>query len=302
MKPLAVAGNVNVDMILGEVAPWPVPGTEIFVDHSELRVGGSAANSALTWKALGIDFQFVANTGSDLYGEWMRDLLRPHSVAWSVSEGPSTVSVGMTHPDGERTFFTNQGHLHNLKWPDVRDGLDWRALPGGWLLVCGAFLTTQLAGRLADLFQHAERYDVEIAMDTGWPPLGWTEETVATARDWMRSTSVLLVNEAEAAALSGRRDPREAGRALAPILRPGGITVVKIGPEGVLVFSRGDEIHVPAPAVRVVDTIGAGDVFNAAFLKGLAEGGTLAAAAEFGVNSASRAISTYPRSYSADQA
>lgn len=302
MKPLGVVGNVNVDMILGEVAPWPMPGTEIMVDHSELRVGGSAANSALTWRALGIDFQFVANIGSDLYGEWMRDLLRPHSLAWRVSEGPSTVSVGVTHPDGERTFFTNQGHLHDLNWQDVRDGLDWPALAGGWLLVCGPFLTTQLAGHLADLFQHAERYDVGIAMDTGWPPQGWTEETVAAARDWLRSTSVLLVNEAEAAALSGKADPREAGRVLASILCPGGFTVVKIGQEGALVFSGSDEIHVPAPMVRVVDTIGAGDVFNAAFLKGLAEGSTLAAAAKFGVNSASRAISTYPRSHSADQA
>ena len=301
MKPLGVVGNVNVDMILGEVAPWPMPGTEIIVDHSELRVGGSAANSALTWQALGVDFQFVANTGSDLYGGWMRDLLRPHSLAWPVSEGPSTVSVGLTHPDGERTFFTNQGHLDHLEWQDVRDGLDWPALLGGWLLVCGAFLMTRLAGRFQDLFAHADAHDVRIALDTGWPPQGWTGAAVAMARNWLRSTSVLLVNEAEAAALSGKPDPRDARRALVPVLRPGGIAVVKIGPEGALVFSESDEIHVPAPKVRVVDTIGAGDVFNAAFLRGLAQGSALAAAAEFGVNSASRAISTFPRSYSADQ-
>lgn len=38
MKPLAVIGNVNVDLILGPTAPWPKPGTEIIVDHDELRV------------------------------------------------------------------------------------------------------------------------------------------------------------------------------------------------------------------------------------------------------------------------
>ena len=39
MRPLAVIGNVNVDLILGPAAPWPKAGTEIIVDHDELRVG-----------------------------------------------------------------------------------------------------------------------------------------------------------------------------------------------------------------------------------------------------------------------
>ena len=47
MRPLAVIGNVNVDLIMGPAAPWPQPGTEIIVDHDELRVGGSAGNAAL---------------------------------------------------------------------------------------------------------------------------------------------------------------------------------------------------------------------------------------------------------------
>ena len=42
MRPLAVIGNVNVDLILGPTAPWPRAGTEIIVDHDDLRVGGQA--------------------------------------------------------------------------------------------------------------------------------------------------------------------------------------------------------------------------------------------------------------------
>jgi len=40
MRPLAVIGNVNVDLIVGPVAPWPKAGTETVVDHDELRVCG----------------------------------------------------------------------------------------------------------------------------------------------------------------------------------------------------------------------------------------------------------------------
>ncbi len=54
MQPLVVLGNVNVDLILGPVAPWPQVGIEIFVPHDELRVGGSAGNTALAWAGLGV--------------------------------------------------------------------------------------------------------------------------------------------------------------------------------------------------------------------------------------------------------
>lgn len=299
MEPLAVVGNVNVDMILGPAAPWPVPGTEIMVEHSELRVGGSAANSALTWQALGAAFQFVANTGTDLYGVWMRDQLAPHSAGWPISSGPSTVSVGITHPDGERTFFTNKGHLLELDWQAVRDGVDWHRLAGGWLLLCGTFLTPRFSQEFPALFAQCRRHGIRVGLDIGWPPEGWEGEARDLARTWLLGTDCLLVNEAEAAALSGLADPCSAGPALLREMGPGGIVVVKIGPGGVLVFSQTAEIRVPAPEVQVVDTIGAGDVFNAGFLKALADGRPLAEAAVLGVQTASRAISTFPRSYDA---
>ncbi|MCB1491609.1 MAG: carbohydrate kinase family protein [Rhodobiaceae bacterium] len=302
MRPLAVVGNVNVDMILGPTAPWPTPGSEVFVDHSELRVGGSASNSALTWQALGADFQFVANSGSDLYGAWMRDQLTPHSAAWPVADGPSTISVGITHPDGERTFFTNKGHLAVLDWPDVRDGFDWDGLSGGYLLLCGAFLLTALAPDFPALFAKAHDHDIRVALDTGWPPDGWDEATRQAAMEWAGGSDCLLVNEVEAAALSGVEDPKLAGRALLDLMRPGSIVVVKIGPQGAWAFHDDEAVHAPAPLVRVVDTIGAGDVFNAAFLMGLADGSPLGEATELGVRAASRAISTFPRRYGPDPA
>jgi sugar/nucleoside kinase (ribokinase family) len=56
-------------------------------------------------------------------------------------------------------------------------------------------------------------------------------------------------------------------------------------------------VSVAAPVVEVVDTIGAGDVFNAAFLAALAEGEPLVSCLTSGTKVASRAISTLPRNY-----
>ena len=143
--PLAVAGNVNVDLVMGPVEPWPHPGTETVVAASELRCGGAAGNVALTWRGLGRDFQIAASTGRDTFGDWLRAELSPHSGSWPVAEEASTISVGLTHPDSERTFFTTRGHVAELSWPDVRGAIDWPRLAGGVLLVCGSFVTDRLA-------------------------------------------------------------------------------------------------------------------------------------------------------------
>jgi sugar/nucleoside kinase (ribokinase family) len=78
----------------------------------------------------------------------------------------------------------------------------------------------------------------------------------------------------------------------------GAIVVVKRGPDGAVgIGADGQLTSVCAPKVKVVDTIGAGDVFNAAFLAALAEEKPLAACLSAGCDVASRAISTLPRSY-----
>jgi sugar/nucleoside kinase (ribokinase family) len=76
------------------------------------------------------------------------------------------------------------------------------------------------------------------------------------------------------------------------------IVVVKRGPEGALAIGpHGTVVSASAPSVDVVDTIGAGDVFNAAFLAALADGKPLAECLAAGTAVASRAISTLPRNY-----
>ena len=124
MRPLAVIGNVNVDLILGPAAPWPKAGTEIIVDHDELRVGGAAGNSALAWQALGVEFEISANIGSDQFGRWLSEAFGHRSDKWPVRPEKTTLSVGITHPDGERTFFTTRGHLPRFSLADVFAVLD----------------------------------------------------------------------------------------------------------------------------------------------------------------------------------
>ena len=298
MRPLAVIGNVNVDLIVGPVAPWPAAGTETVVDHDELRVGGQAGNSALAWEALGVDFEIAANVGNDEFGRWLREAFGRRSEKWPIHPEGTTLSVGVTHPDGERTFFTTRGHLPRFSLADVFSVLDGNRLSGGCALLCGSFLTDDLTRDYDGLFDWADRYNIAVALDTGWPMDGWTPANCTAARAWLSRCELALFNEVETLTLAALEDPVDAAREIRLGMKKGATVVVKRGPQGALAIAPdGALFEAPAPDVRVVDTIGAGDVFNAAFLAALARDRPLASCLSLATQVASRAISTLPRNY-----
>lgn len=178
MKPLAVAGNVNVDLIMGPVTPWPAPGTEIIVDHNELRVGGAAGNTALAWMAMRTPFTIAANIGNDEFGRWLAQEFGHHGENWTVCNVSTTLSVGITHPDGERTFLTTRGHLPLFSLADVQAALDASAMTGGILLVCGSFLTDTLTRDYDALF---DRLQGKTLAGRGRSPGSWAYGAVAPA-------------------------------------------------------------------------------------------------------------------------
>lgn len=298
MRPLVVIGNVNVDLILGPAAPWPKAGTEIIVDHDELRVGGCAGNSALAWDSLGVDYAIAANIGNDQFGTWLKDAFAERASGWPVENVGTTLSVGITHPDGERTFFTTRGHLPLFSFDEVRAMLDGERLRGGLALLAGSFLTDALTAAYDDVFDWAEAHDIAVALDTGWPLDGWTDTNCAATIGWLKRCRLALFNEVETTTLTGLADPADAARALKTHMPEDAIVVVKRGPNGALALgSTGDIVSVAAPSVKVIDTIGAGDVFNAGFLAALAAGMPLKDCLRIGVTIASEAISTLPRAY-----
>jgi sugar/nucleoside kinase (ribokinase family) len=302
MKPLAVIGNVNVDLILGPADPWPTPGTEIMVDYDELRVGGSAGNAALTLEGLGLDFQIAANVGNDQFGEWLRQGFGKRSARWPVAPMGTTLSVGITHPNGERTFFTTRGHIAALSWLDVITTLDTGRLKGGTVILCGSFLTDALVAQYDSLFDWANANDIRIALDTGWPIDGWTDANREKARRWLAGCHIALFNEVETTRLANCVEPADAAHALKALMPDNAIVVVKRGPDGALAVGPDDKlVSVAAPLVAVADTIGAGDVFNAAFLAALADDRSLGESLDAGVRIASKAISTNPRRYDGGQ-
>ncbi|MEA2782675.1 MAG: hypothetical protein QOK29_4219 [Rhodospirillaceae bacterium] len=293
-----VIGNVNVDLIMGPLAPWPQPGTESILPQGELRVGGAAGNAALALQAMRARYRLICNMGDDVFGRWLAAPFGEAGRDWQWTPMPTTISVGLTHPNGERTFLTSLGHLAAMTLNDALPLLPTRASPGDVALLLGAFLSPRLLDSYDELVEALVERGFEIALDTGWPPSGWSEEMRRRATRWLPACDHVLLNEIESCGLSGEPDVATAAAWIGRRAKPGATIVIKRGPFGASGWCQGQETHATAPKVEVIDTIGAGDVFNAAYLHARLQGRDLAASIAEGVDVASAVISTSPRRYS----
>ena len=295
-RRILIAGNVNIDHVLGPQTPWPQPGQEVFVPHSELRAGGAAGNAALALHALGTPLLLAASRGPDAFGQLLAETLGEVPALWRLSGRSTGISVGLTHPDGERTFFSFLGHLAEYGPGDTAPLLA-QARPGEVLLVCGSFVGVAWRAHHPALLAQARALGVLVALDPGWPPEGYTPAVRAEVRGWLPLTEHLLINALEARALTGRTTDGDAAEALRDWLAPGGSLVIKQGPDGAAAWQAEAHCRVAAPAVQVVDTIGAGDTFNAGYLWALLRGEALEERVRCGTSVASAAISSSPRRY-----
>lgn len=287
-----VSGNVNVDLLLGPLSPWPQPGSEVVVEHLQLRVGGALGNTALALHALGVPADYAANLGDDLFGRWLHEELVAHGCVLSVTPGPTAVTVGLSHPDAQRTFVTHEGHFGAFDveplWQQVE------ALgPEDIFIICGYFLVPSLRAHATELCRAVRARGGSVLLDTGWPPEGWTDAVKREVHGLLGTCDYFLPNREELAGLTEELEIRAALLQLASPVK----TIVKLGAAGAGYLDVGKLVDAPAPTVAVVDTVGAGDAFNAAFVYGLSEGRSWQQATELAVQAASQAVSSHPRRY-----
>ena len=292
-----VIGAVAVDMIMGPVAPWPLPGTETFVSHSEIRPGGPAGNTAMALQALAISHRIICNVGSDVFGRWLTESFGEQARQWDIVKVPTTISVAVEHPGGERSFITAPGNLEHLTAEGILAALPAKAHHGDIALFTGVFLYPKLLASFGTILGSVGKRGYKVALDTGWPPGGWSDEIKSLAGSWLVHCDHVLLNEIESQSLSGKVSIAEAAQWLSEQTKPETAIIIKRGANGASAWQAGSMAEVPAPKVKVVDTTGAGDAFNAGYLAACLGGADIARAVQDGIEIASAAIASSPRHY-----
>jgi sugar/nucleoside kinase (ribokinase family) len=266
---ILVAGELNPDLILsGDVAP-AFGQVEQLVDSAALTIGSSSAIFACGAARLGLKVAFVGVCGDDLFGRFMLDELIQRGVNVSAvlrdPNRPTGLSV-ILNRGADRAILTHPGTIPSLRAEQVGDGL---LLKARHLHVASYFLQTALQPGLPSLFQRAHNLGLSTSLDPNWDPASaWQGfETLLPKVD------VFLPNQNEALALTGLRQARSAAKKLAGQCQT---VAVKQGGRGALACRAEEIVQAEALAVEVVDTVGAGDSFDAGFLYGWLEGWDLA--------------------------
>ncbi|MFN8424796.1 MAG: PfkB family carbohydrate kinase [Anaerolineales bacterium] len=127
------------------------------------------------------------------------------------------------------------------------------------------FLQTKLQPDLPALFKRARDLGLTTSLDTNYDP----SEKWSGFDELLAVTNVFLPNEAEAKSLTGADNVDEAANRLQSRVEA---LAIKLGKDGALGISRSQRVRMSSIPVNVVDTVGAGDSFDAGFIYGYLNG------------------------------
>ncbi|MFL5738272.1 MAG: carbohydrate kinase family protein [Actinomycetota bacterium] len=273
-----VLGDCNPDLILsgGDVEP-AFGQVEKLVERASLAVGGSGAIFACGAARLGLKTAFASVVGDDVFGRFMLDALRERGVdtrgVLVDPHRPTGVTVVLSKPS-DRAMITAPGTIG-----DMRSGLVDPELvrSARHVHVSSYYLQRGLHEGLRDVFAEAHAADATTSLDPNWDPRGeWNSGLLGL----LGETDWFLPNSAEARQITGVDDIEIAATALA---ENGCTLAVKLGAGGGLAARGSEVVQVSAYKVRVEDTTGAGDSFDAGLVAAVLAGESLRRALEVAI-------------------
>ncbi len=267
---VTIAGELNLDLILYGLPEQLLPERELLADRMMLTLGGSSSIVAHNLAALGNRVGFQSRIGDDSFGQIALERLRQGGVDVSlvrrISGATTTGLTVILHHDAWRNMITYSGTIAELCWDDL--DLDYLADSRHFHL-SSYYLQKGLYPRVGELFQHFKSRGLTISLDTNDDP---DDRWGGNLYDVLRYVDVFLPNEREACKAAETEDLETAVKKLSELVP---LVVVKLGRKGAMAQRGSERFHSAPLNVEPVDTVGAGDSFDAGFLHQFLRGADL---------------------------
>jgi len=267
---VTIAGELNLDLILYGLPEQLLPERELLADRMMLTLGSSSAIVAHNLAALGSRVGFQSRIGDDPLGQIALERLQQGGVDVSqVRRVPGTVTTGLTvilHHEAWRNILTYMGTIAELAWDDL--DLNYLA-DSRHFHFSSYFMQQALRPRVRELFQKLRSKGLTISLDTNDDP---DDRWEGGLHDVLQHVDVFLPNEREACKAAGTEDLEAAVEKLAKLVP---LVVVKLGRNGALAQRGPERFTAPSRELVPVDTVGAGDSFDAGFLHQYVRGADL---------------------------
>jgi len=253
--------------------------------------GGSVANTTVGVASLGGKAGFIGKTAADQFGQVFAHDIRAAGVTFSTPAAPAGSeptgrSLILVTPDGQRTMNTFLGVS-----PEVgADEVDADLIASARVVYLEGYLfdrpQAKAAFRQAAGIATKAGRQVALSLSDAFCVDRHRAEFLELIRS---SVDILFANEAEVTSLYETSSFDEAARRVQADTKLAALTRSE---KGSVILGRGSSISVPAePIAEVVDTTGAGDLYAAGFLYGIATGRDLETAGRLGSLAAAEIIS-----------
>ena len=272
-----VIGELNVDIILNHIAKFPEMGKEILAQDLDVTLGSSSAIFASNLSSLGARVAFIGKVGNDGFADTVVNTLKAKNVDTSHIIHSDKLNTGATivlNFDQDRAMVTYPGAMEDLSLADI--DFDFLA-KAKHLHLSSIFLQPGIYNDVATLFRKAKEMGLTTSLDPQWDP----------AEKWQLDLKMLLpqvdifmpnIKELMFLAHSGSLDS-----SIEKLQLFSHNLVVKNGSEGAYLWDGESLMHQPAfNNSEVVDCIGAGDSFNAGFIRKFIDSAPLSECLRFG--------------------
>jgi ribokinase len=258
-------GSANIDLTTF-ADRFPKPGETIFGQRFDLGFGGKGANQAVAARLCGADVFMVARVGSDLFGPATIENLKKLGIDTTHVKQVEGLSSGVApifvEPNGQNRILVVKGANDALRPADVDAARE--------MLSSTDCIVLQFEIPLETVYYtvaFARKHGIRCILN---PAPGQPVDMGA-----LRGLDYLVPNESEAESITGIpvRTIDDAKTCARKLVSEGiGRVIITLGAKGSLL--AGDEVsqHVPAFAVRSIDSTGAGDAFIGSFAVFLADG------------------------------
>lgn len=246
------------------------PGETVFVP----TVGGAVFNTAIALGRLGVEAGFYSGLSQDFFGDMLRDALQAShvdSTLATIRNRPTTLAfVRLVNGQARYTFYdekTAGRMLEPADLPQIPDKIQT-------LFFGGISLVSEPCGSTYEALmqQHSGRITM---LDPNIRPGFVTDEAAYRARldRMMAQADIVKLSDEDLRWLFGEGDMQQMAQDV--IAKGAAIVFVTKGAKGAWAYTRSQSVFVPARAATVVDTVGAGDTFNAGVLASLSKQGLL---------------------------
>jgi sugar/nucleoside kinase (ribokinase family) len=258
---ITIAGELNLDLILYGLPVEMQTERELLASNFRATLGSSSGIVAHNAATIGARVAFTTLVGTDDFGRLAMDRLNAAGVDTSRASQHDTVATGVT------ILLPHGDERHTLTFPGTIAELTVAHLDFDFLVqarhfhLSSLYLQRGLHNGLPDLLRRLKQVGLTISLDTNDDP---ENQWGTPLPEILPYVDVFMPNEDEICRMTNCADLDSAIHALAAKIPT---IVVKRGRRGARVYEQGRAADVAPLSVTPVDTIGAGDSFDAGFLR-----------------------------------